>query len=261
MTSRLRALVRRCVGFVPRSLWALWYPVQLVFRPLNTVYVGAEYEDRTEAFKVIYKENRWRNAESKSGLGSTLEYTRPLRRDLERFLEARGVASILDAPCGDFNWMKHVRLPAGCRYLGRDIVPELIRDLKAEHPGQDFDVLDIVHDPVPKADVWICRDVLFHLPLEECLDVLRNFVNSEVEYILIKTFDFPRVNTSVKPGGFRFLNMRRAPFNLPTPLQRLVDFTPPYPPAYVDVWSRAQVAAALGMTPGPRPSPSGPGSR
>jgi hypothetical protein len=220
-----------------------------MFRPLNVVYDNAEYENRADAFKLIYQENRWQNAESKSGLGSTLDYTKPLRRALEVFITSRQVKSILDAPCGDFNWMSKVPLPLDCSYLGCDIVPDLVDELKQNYPNFQFRVLDIVHDKIPKADIWICRDVLFHLPLEDCLSVLENFVKSEVEYILIKNFDFPKINTSVRPGGFRFLNMRLPPFNLPKPVERLTDFTPPYPPAYLDVWSRAQVADALRRAP------------
>ena len=49
---------------------------------------------------------------------------------------ARGApASLLDAPCGDFNWMRHVPL-GGVSYTGADVVPELIARNRRDY-GRD----------------------------------------------------------------------------------------------------------------------------
>src|SRR6516162_3964507 len=45
--------------------------------------------------------------------GSALTYTERLRPLLERYLKTLNVKVFLDAPCGDFNWMKYVTLPHG----------------------------------------------------------------------------------------------------------------------------------------------------
>ncbi len=79
-----------------------------------------------EAFRVIYKSNFWRSAESISGNGSTLASTAVFRAEFEPLLHARRVATLFDAPCGDFNWMKQVKFPDGMKYIGADIVGELI---------------------------------------------------------------------------------------------------------------------------------------
>src|SRR6266704_119458 len=63
------------------------------------------------AFTQIYRDNAWQNAESRSGHGSTVERTALIRYVLAALVEEFGIRSLLDAPCGDFNWMKEVPLP------------------------------------------------------------------------------------------------------------------------------------------------------
>jgi hypothetical protein len=225
-------------------LWALAYP--MVRR--NERYAGDEYTDRGEAFDTIYRQNRWGSGESRSGQGSTLAYTRPLRASLARCLAELKVRALLDAPCGDFNWMRRVELPAGTRYIGGDIVAPLIEELQRKNGDAThmFLRMDIVEEPLPEADLWLCRDVLFHLSNEEILRVLRNFCRSSIPYILTTTYNFQKFNSDIKSGGFRFINLRRPPFTLPRPLSAIPDFVAPEPPRYLGLWSRAQMQAALG---------------
>ncbi len=61
------------------------------------------------------------NQESVSGAGSTLQYTKNFRQQLEKFLRFSGCYSLFDGPCGDFNWMKEVRLPQNMQYFGGDM--------------------------------------------------------------------------------------------------------------------------------------------
>lgn len=157
---------------------------------------------------------------------------------------------LLDAPCGDFNWMQHVRLPENCRYVGGDIVAPLVAKLQAQYEGPErqFRIIDIVEEELPQADLWLCRDVLFHLPTADAVKTLKNFARSRVSYLLTTTYDFQQVNADVGPGGFRYVNLRKPPFSLPPPEHKIADFVAPAPPRYLALWSRAQVAAAMGVT-------------
>ena len=83
-----------------------------------------------DVFWEIYSGNLWGSAESKSGLGSELAATQEVRALLPRLLAELGVDVLLDVPCGDFNWMRHVDLPVR-EYIGGDIVPPLIDSLRA----------------------------------------------------------------------------------------------------------------------------------
>jgi hypothetical protein len=246
--TRFRDLIKfamRSSPAIANPLWALVYPY--VIRR-NATYFGAEYKDRGSAFEQIYEENRWLSCESRSGRGSTLDYTRPLRKALAKYLKTLNVKVFLDAPCGDFNWMQHVELPEGALYIGGDIVARLIQDLQQAYggPAHSFRKLDIVEDPLPKADLWLCRDVLFHLPNHEVITVLESFANSDIPLLLTTTYGFPKRNEDVRPGGFRFINLQLPPFRLPRPLTRIRDFVAPEPPRYLGLWSREQVKWALG---------------
>jgi hypothetical protein len=229
-------------------IWEKVYP----FVRRGSGEVASTFADNSTAFAQIYSDNIWGDTESLSGWGSTVSYTSMVRKHLEQLFSRIPVKTFLDAPCGDFNWMQHVRFPAGTSYIGGDIVPELIALLNERYATGDtrkFIVLDIVKDTVPAADVWLCRDVLFHLTTTDAMHVLRNFSHSETPFILTTTYDFVKTNTDTRPGGFRYINLAQPPFNLPKPRIRIPDFLAPAPPRYLGLWSRQEVAAALGRGP------------
>lgn len=193
-------------------------------------------------FEAIYDKNWWQSAESRSGPGSELAYTSEFRALLEDWLarHAHEVGTLLDAPCGDFNWMRHVRLPQGMRYIGGDIVRKIVHDNQLTYGTaiRSFLDLDIVTDPLPNADAWLCRDVLFHLPLDMCRAVVERFRASKATYLLSTTFPDAKNDRDIKVGWFREINLEIAPFNLGPPLELFRD--DPSEPAtrFVGVWRR-----------------------
>src|SRR3954469_18971771 len=76
-------------------------------------------------FRHVYRNNIWGDPETVSGPGSGVARTAAFRDQFANLLIQLGTRSLLDAGCGDFNWMKEVQLPVG-QYFGIDIVPELI---------------------------------------------------------------------------------------------------------------------------------------
>lgn len=80
--------------------------------PIDRVPAGDGQGGAT--FTSIYRNNGWGSLESRSGAGSTLASTANIRRELPGLVERLNIRTLLDAPCGDFNWMKEVALPAGC---------------------------------------------------------------------------------------------------------------------------------------------------
>ena len=144
--------------------------------------------------------------------------------------------------------MSHVSLPEGTHYIGADIVPDLITALTMKYGGKagyDFRVIDIVHDALPAADLGLCRGLLAHLRNADGLAVLKNFIASEIPYLLTKTYDFVTVNSDTRPGGFRYINLRRPPFGLGKPQVRIWDFIAPAPPGYLGLWSRDDIRATM----------------
>ena len=63
-----------------------------------------------KVFDKIYEKNTWGSEESRSGPGSTEKQTRRIREALPTILNNFGIKSMLDLPCGDWNWMKDVDL-------------------------------------------------------------------------------------------------------------------------------------------------------
>jgi hypothetical protein len=202
--------------------------------------------DRGAVFTTIYRENAWGSQESRSGGGSTLSATRLIRKRLPALLAAVGAKTFLDAPCGDYNWMKTVDLGA-VSYIGADIVPELIADLQARHSDatHGFQMLDIVVDAAPEVDVWMCREALMHIPSADVMEMLRNFLRSNSRFLLATSFDLTADNEDIPMAGFRPLNLERPPIGLPKPLRRFDDFVAPMQPRIMGLWSRDQVARAL----------------
>jgi hypothetical protein len=242
---RMKTYLLQLAEKYPELLNPFWKAYYRFNRILES-YNGPAVCDRRSAFHALYLENAWGSEESISGPGSTLHYTKILRRKLPSLLRSLNVRTLLDAPCGDFNWMRYVPLN-NIKYIGGDIVEELIRQLSDEFSGTllTFRVLDIVDGNIPPADLWICRDALFHLPDADCKRVLMQFANSEIKYFLTTTFEISNENIDISPGGFRYLNLRIAPFNLPKPLRSIDDFVAPFAPRSLALWSRDQVRAAV----------------
>jgi len=126
----------------------------------------------TEIFHNKYKNNLWNSEESVSGEGSELENTKHLRQKLQQLLQKYDVRSILDAPCGDLNWMKEIDL-SNIKYIGADIVPDLIKRNK-EKFNFDFRIIDVTKDELPKVDLII--NILCHFLLSS-VDIICNRIN------------------------------------------------------------------------------------
>jgi SAM-dependent methyltransferase len=175
-----------------------------------------------QVFARMYERNSWANAESASGNGSDLKQTTAVRTALGRLIADLNIRTLLDAPCGDFYWMKEVDRH-GSRYLGVDIVPQMIAVNERNHGDSttSFAVLDITKDEIPQVDMIVCRDCLVHLPLEAAVKAVQAFFRSGSKYLLSTTY--PGLVKKNRPlyitGNWRPLDLERAPFFLPPPLR------------------------------------------
>ena len=212
--------------------------------------VVLQKKSREERFTWIYRHNIWRNSESRSGSGSTLEYTKNIRESLKLLIQDYSLHSILDAPCGDFNWMKVFLDEVNIKYIGADIVKPMIDLLNDRYssPLTSFCALDITSDPLPYADLMICRDCLFHLSEADIKLVLVNFLKSKIPYLLTTTHitDSGFLNKDVVTGDFRLINLFFEPYNFPAdPLVRIVDFKEPEYQREMCLWSHEQIKRTL----------------
>ncbi|TRZ51624.1 MAG: hypothetical protein D4S01_04355, partial [Dehalococcoidia bacterium] len=69
-------------------------------------------------------ENELGTRESVSGYGSELQNTEEIRQALPHIISKYSIRSIVDVPCGDWNWMQKVELDVN--YIGLDIVPDMV---------------------------------------------------------------------------------------------------------------------------------------
>jgi hypothetical protein len=175
-----------------------------------------------DTFTDIYMNRGWKNRESISGCGSTLRQTAQIRDYLPRVMRELGARSLLDIPCGDFNWMKEVPL-AGVEYIGADIVRPLVEENERRFGSSAvrFLCLDLATDNLPPADLVIVRDALVHLSLNQAVDALLHIARSGGGHLLATTFPSVSANEDIVTGDFRKLNLRLPPFNLPEPLTML----------------------------------------
>lgn len=171
-------------------------------------------------FSKIYAQNSWGGGESRSGTGSSLAQTQHVREQLPILLKKIGAKTFLDAPCGDFHWLKDVDLGVE-QYIGVDIVEKLVHRNEELYGNQSrrFLTRDISRDILPKADIIFCRDCLGHLSFADIRCVVRNLSRSRSTYLLVTTFPDLKDNQDIKTGAWRPLNLQSAPFCFPEPVK------------------------------------------
>jgi hypothetical protein len=200
-------------------------------------------------FERIYTQRIWSRStdspETASGKGSNRVATAEFVEDFTEFLKCRPNAILFDAPCGDFYFMRQVQLPPGLRYLGGDIAPSLVNDLRQKYPQRDFIQFDLTRDAFPACDIWLCRHCLFHLSFSDIRKTLLNFARSNCETALITNETMVGKNRDIVTGDYRPLDLTLPPINLPPPSETLRDYSARRHPAVTGIWTRQQIADAM----------------
>jgi SAM-dependent methyltransferase len=177
---------------------------------------------RVRTFDEIYKSNYWKGSESISGPGSSIEQTETIRKELPLLFRRHGVRSVLDIPCGDFNWMSRVDL-GGVDYIGADLVHDMIASNNARFSkaGHSFQVMDLRSGPLPKVDLIFCRDCLVHMSYADIWSALNTVALSESKYMLTTSFTNRTSNRDIRTGDWRPINLEAPPFNLPGVVEKI----------------------------------------
>ena len=160
-----------------------------------------------ELFANIYQHNLWGGRESRSGSGSDLVETAKIIDGLSKFLLDNKVGSMLDVPCGDFNWMPKVldKVP-DLSYIGGDIVPQAIRDNMAKRLELDFRVMDLTVDPLPQVELIFVRDCLGHLSNENIARSIENIKIANPKYLAATHWPEYK-SVDIVDGGWQPINM------------------------------------------------------
>lgn len=173
-------------------------------------------------FTEIFNRNRWGDIDSRSGPGSNLAQTEAVRRVLPDLLKELSCKRFLDVPCGDFFWMRTVKIEV--EYIGADIVGEIVAQNQEKYGSEDrrFIDLDLLNDIPPRVDVVLCRDCLVHFSTRHIRRAIKSIKDSGSTYLLTTTFIGRRSNEDIPTGSWRAINLELPPFNFPPP-ERLVN--------------------------------------
>lgn len=154
------------------------------------------------AFSEIYRKKFWGIDGALpycSGSGSRGPAVQAYVDFLRIFIERHKIRSIIDLGCGDFVVGGQIA-PEVDRYVGVDVVPELIEHLRRTYKarGLEFLCLDITKDELPDADLCLVRQVFKHLSNDEIASAL---------------------SRRILPGGFKYILVSE---HHPSPLRRVV---------------------------------------
>jgi SAM-dependent methyltransferase len=192
-------------------------------------------ESAAEKFGNIYRTSEW-ESRSRSGPGSLPELNAVYLEKLKEVIRDHKIQSVVDIGCGDwtlyqdeFQWQD-----MNTRYLGVDVVPELVEKLNATYGrgNVEFRCLDVNGSELPSADLYILKDVLQHWPTDRVLEFLPQFARCRMA-VVTNDIDYSSPNESVlrklrvlrrfknrdtSVGGYRPIRLREAPFKLPARL-------------------------------------------
>lgn len=223
--------MRLIKNLVRKTLWTIHKRIRIstpVFRYiLSFAYDKELYKLKNEEhiFAKIYDSDFWGSPESKSGAGSTMKATQAIREHLPALFCEYSIKSIIDVPCGDYNWMRNVDKSSIYCYIGGDIVPQAVarnNELYADEKIS-FRTIDITKDDLPKVDLIFCRDCLEHLSQKSVIRALNNFKRSGSTFLLTSNHPKTWRNHDIYDGDYRALNLHKTPFSYPKPLKVIVE--------------------------------------
>jgi len=179
----------------------------------------ANTQELEKYFTHVYKSFYWHmgSGESRSGMGSTLAYTGSISQILEMIHEKLDIQTFLDTSCGDWNWMKHIRKNLKSKYIGLDIVKDIV-DVNNTNYGDNqttfvhSDMLSYFKNMEDKSiDLCLCRHTLEHLPTQYIKDCLLEF-KRVCKYVLVTSAKDGENSEVSYPWGYRKVNLNQTPY-------------------------------------------------
>ena len=182
----------------------------------------------SDTFTQIYSTNHWGNSETVSGIGSTVQNAKNLIDAFDGILKKYAIESVFDIPCGDFNWMQHIKL-SDIQYTGADIVEALVVGNTERHADETtkFEILDLIKDDLPQNDLVMVRDCFVHFSYDDIRKSIANLKRSKSTYLFTTSFTKHQLNHDIVTGDWRPINLCKSPFNFPTPLLVIDEFCAP----------------------------------
>jgi hypothetical protein len=163
--------------------------------------------------------------ETPCGVGSMIQNTANVRLYLPQLLKRHEVETLIDAPCGDCNWISRSHLGA-INYTGIDndcmnLAAAVKRQWVEQPASRTFIVADLLRVKLPNADAIMCRDFLQHISFKNAAFVIEKLKKSAK--LILMTSHHNDVNEEVGDNYFRPLNLCKPPFSLPEPKHVISD--------------------------------------
>ena len=182
---------------------------------------------KKKIFTSIYKSKHWVHSNntsneivSVSGPGSNLNKGAFVKINFfKKIIEDLKIKSILDMACGDFLWMNKIIEHTNIKYLGIDIVEELIKENNEKFNARNikFKCCDIINFRTQKKfDLIIIKDLLIHLKNSDILKIISNLRNMNFKYLALSSSAIKQ-NKDVIIGKHRQVNLLKKPYNLKKP--------------------------------------------
>jgi hypothetical protein len=173
-----------------------------------------------DVFSSIYATAYWgRNADGEgySGPGSIPENCAEYTALLQQFLKERNITSVVDAGCGDWQFSQLIDW-GGIKYVGYDVVEHLIKRNNTLFGSEaiSFVKANFLKTDLPKADLFLCKDVFQHLTHADILAFLPML--KQFKYCLITnhvdSLSLSSDNHDIRLGDFRLIDLSKPPFNM-----------------------------------------------
>lgn len=188
-------------------------------------------------WETLYNDKKRIREKGKSiwGPGNVYRNSKRLVELLPPLLENLEIKSFADIGCGDFMWLSQLDW-SGIDYHGYDIVKGLMKDNRKQYPDFKFDVLNLIEDECPKADMIFLRSVLIHTSLDGCLKMIDNIKKSGSKYLMASTLPYIEKNIDTSCLWLVKRNLEIEPFNFPEPLYLVPEMDRNDINNYMGVW-------------------------
>jgi SAM-dependent methyltransferase len=168
-------------------------------------------QEAATTFGAIYHSDAWHGG---SGEGSTPENTASYRAFLQDFLDQKGIRTVVDLGCGDWQIGRLLDWE-GIDVLALDVVESVITGNRRNFQSHSVSFLchDALVHPLPSADLLIAKDVFQHWSNDQILRFLPQL--SSYRYALITNDLALDHNADIPLGAHRPLDLRLPPFSFP----------------------------------------------
>lgn len=141
----------------------------------------------TKEFTKIYQNNFWIKG---SGSGSYIENTFRYNAFVIDFIKNHHIQTVTDIGCGDWQSSYLIYQNVNIDYLGIDCVKSVIDENRKNYPKYKFLNFDILENlnQIPNSDLFILKDVLQHLKLQNIYKILDFLISRNFKYILITNY-------------------------------------------------------------------------